>query len=58
MLVNDMGRKFGAGIDLTNYEVKSVKRGSGGYEYQYHKNGEREKLARDMEVGHLFFDLF
>jgi len=57
MLVNDMGRKFGPGIDLTNHEVKSAKRGSS-YEYQYHKNGGREKLARDMEVGHLFFDYF
>ena len=25
MLVNDLGRKFGAGIDLANYEVKSAK---------------------------------
>lgn len=57
MLVNDMGRKFGPGIDLTNYEVKSAKRGSS-YEYQYHKNGGREKLAKDMQVGHLFFDYF
>ena len=57
MLVNDMGRKFGPGIDLTNHEVKSAKRG-GSYEYQYHKNGGREKLAKDMEVGHLFFDYF
>ena len=55
MLVNDLGRKFGAGIDLTNYEVKSAKRG-GSYEYQYHKNTGLEKLAKDMEVGHLFFD--
>jgi hypothetical protein len=55
MLVNDMGRKFGAGIDLTNYEVKSAKR-PGGYEYQYHKLAGREKLVKDMEVGHLFFD--
>jgi hypothetical protein len=57
MLVNDLGRKFGAGIDLANYEVKSAKRG-GSYEYQYHKNTGREKLARDIEVGHLFFDYF
>jgi len=57
MLVNDLGRKFGAGIDLTNYEVKSAKRG-GSYEYQYHKNTGREKLVKDMEVGHLFFDYF
>jgi hypothetical protein len=55
MLVNDMGRKLGPGIDLTNYEVKSAKR-PGGYEYQYHKLGGREKLLKDMEVGHLFFD--
>jgi hypothetical protein len=57
MLVKDLGRKFGAGIDLANYEVKSAKRG-GSYEYQYHKNTGREKLARDIEVGHLFFDYF
>ncbi len=55
MLVNDLGRKFGAGIDLANHEVKSAKRG-GSYEYQYHKNTGRNKLARDAEVGHLFFD--
>lgn len=57
MLVRDLGRKFGAGIDLTNHEVKSAKRGSS-YEYQYHKNTGRAKLVRDMEVGHLFFDYF
>jgi hypothetical protein len=55
MLVNDLGRKLGGGIDLQNNEVKSAKRGSG-YEYQYHKDGGRMKLARDREVGHLFFD--
>ncbi len=57
MLVNDMGRKFGPGIDLSNHEVKSAKRGAS-YEYQYHKHGGQEKLARDMEVGHLFFDYY
>lgn len=57
ILVNDLGRKFGAGIDLTNYEVKSAKRG-GSYEYQYHKDTGKEKLLKDMEVGHLFFDYF
>lgn len=57
MLVNDLGRKFGAGIDLANYEVKSAKRG-GSYEYQYHKNTGLDKLAKDLEVGHLFFDYF
>ncbi len=57
MLVKDLGRKFGAGIDLANYEVKSAKRGSS-YEYQYHKNTGLDKLAKDAEVGHLFFDYF
>lgn len=57
MLVNDLGRKFGAGIDLANFEVKSAKRRTG-YEYQYHKLTGREKLAKDMKVGHLFFDYF
>ena len=55
MLVNDLGRKLGAGIDLANHEVKSAKRGSS-YEYQYHKETGRQKLAKDAEVGHLFFD--
>ena len=57
MLVNDLGRKFGAGIDLSNYEVKSAKR-KGSYEYQYHKDTGRDKLIKDMEVGHLFFDYY
>jgi hypothetical protein len=57
ILVKDLGRKLGAGIDLANYEVKSAKRG-GSYEYQYHKNTGMEKLSKDMEVGHLFFDYF
>jgi hypothetical protein len=55
MLVKDLGRKLGAGVDLANHEVKSAKSG-GSYEYQYHKNTGREKLLRDIEVGHLFFD--
>jgi hypothetical protein len=55
MLVNDLGRKLGAGIDLANNEVKSAKQG-GSYEYQYHKHSGREKLAKDMTVGHLFFE--
>lgn len=57
MLVKDLGRKLGAGIDLANYEVKSAKKG-GSYEYQYHRNSGRDKLSRDMEVGHLFFEYF
>jgi hypothetical protein len=57
MLTKDLGRKLGAGIDLANYEVKSAKRNAS-YEYQYHKVTGREKLARDAEVGHLFFDYY
>lgn len=57
MLVNDVGRKFGAGIDLENNEVKSAKRGAS-YEYQYHRNTGLEKLRKDMTVGHLFFEYF
>lgn len=55
LLVKDLGRKFGAGVDLANYEVKSAKH-KAGYEYQYHKHSGREKLAKDALVGHLFFD--
>jgi hypothetical protein len=54
MLVKDLGRKLGAGIDLANHEVKSAKN-SGSYEYQYHKNTGKDKLAADANVGHLFF---
>lgn len=55
ILVNDLGTKLGAGIDLSGYEVKSATHGSN-YEYQYHKNTGKEKLRKDVEVGHLFFD--
>jgi len=55
MLVNDFGSKLSAGIDLANNEVKSAKQG-GSYEYQYHKITGKEKLAKDMTVGHLFFE--
>jgi hypothetical protein len=55
ILVDDLGRKLAAGIDLSNYEVKSAVAG-GSYEYQYHKNTGKQKLARDMKVGHLFFE--
>jgi hypothetical protein len=57
ILVNDIGRKIGAGIDLANFEVKSAKNG-GSYEYQYHKDAGKEKLTKDMKVGHLFFDYY
>lgn len=55
MLVRDLGTKLGAGIDLAGYEVKSAGP-SASYEYQYHKNTGQDKLAKDREVGHLFFE--
>lgn len=55
ILVRDVGKKLAKGIDLTQHEVKSAQAG-GSYEYQYHKNTGKEKLKRDIEVGHLFFD--
>ena len=55
ILVRDVGRKLAAGIDLSQYEVKSA-HDCGSYEYQYHKNTGKDKLRRDAEVGHLFFD--
>jgi len=55
ILVRDLGKKLAAGIDLSEYEVKSAT-GGGSYEYQYHKLGGKQKLRSDMEVGHLFFD--
>jgi hypothetical protein len=55
ILVKDLGKKLAAGIDLSQYEVKSATEG-GSYEYQYHKLTGKDKLQRDMDVGHLFFD--
>lgn len=55
MLVRDVGHKLASGIDLSNNEVKSAVSG-GSYEYQYHRNTGRQKLAHDTRVGHLFFD--
>jgi hypothetical protein len=55
ILVKDAGKKLAAGVDLSEHEVKSAEKG-GSYEYQYHKRTGKEKLLRDMEVGHLFFD--
>jgi hypothetical protein len=55
ILVRDVGKKLAAGIDLSEFEVKSAVDG-GNYEYQYHKNTGKEKLASDALVGHLFFD--
>ena len=55
ILLRDPGKKKAAGVDLSQYEVKSAFNG-GSYEYQYHKNTGKDKLQKDMEVGHLFFD--
>ena len=55
ILLRDPGKKRAAGIDLTQHEVKSALDG-GNYEYQYHKDSGKEKLKRDSQVGHLFFD--
>lgn len=55
ILVKDLGQKLAAGIDLSHYEVKSAAAG-GSYEYQYHKNTGKAKLAADMTAGHLFFE--
>lgn len=54
-MLRDPGKKRAAGIDLSQYEVKSALDG-GNYEYQYHKNTGKDKLRKDMEAGHLFFD--
>jgi len=55
ILLRDPGRKQTAGIDLSQYEVKSAL-GEGNYEYQYHKLTGKKKLQTDLKVGHLFFD--
>jgi hypothetical protein len=55
ILVRDVGKKLAVGIDLAGHEVKSAYAG-GSYEYQYHKRTGKDKLKRDAEVGHLFFD--
>ena len=55
ILVDDIGQKLAAGIDLSNFEVKSAVSG-GSFEYQYHRNTGLQKLAHDIRVGHLFFE--
>jgi hypothetical protein len=55
ILIDDVGKKLAAGVDLSGHEVKSAANG-GSYEYQYHKNRGKDKLLEDMTVGHLFFD--
>jgi hypothetical protein len=55
ILVKDVGKKLGRGVDLSQHEVKSAENG-GPYEYQYHKETGKEKLREDTQVAHLFFD--
>lgn len=55
ILIRDPGKKQAAGIDLSQYEIKSAFEG-GSYEYQYHKKTGKKKLQTDLQVGHLFFD--
>ena len=54
ILVQDVGKKMGKGIDLSHHEIKSAVHG-GSFEYQYHKLGGKKKLREDMRAGHLFF---
>lgn len=53
ILVRDRGVSTHGGLDLEGYEVKSATYGSA-FEYQYHRNSWREKLAADRAAGHLF----
>lgn len=55
MIVQDVGTKLGAGIDLAGHEVKSAGPGAA-YEYQYHRKTGAAKVAKDAQVGHLFFE--
>jgi hypothetical protein len=55
ILVKDVGKKLAGGIDLLQHEVKSAFDG-GSYEYQYHKRTGKDKLRKDLQAGHLFFD--
>ncbi len=55
ILVQDVGKKLGAGLDLEGFEVKSAA-SEGAYEYQYHKKTGKQKLQEDMDAGHLFFN--
>ena len=53
ILVRDRGLPTQSGLDLERYEVNSATYGSS-FEYQYHRNSWREKLAADRAAGHLF----
>jgi len=52
ILVNDVA-KNGNGCDLLKHEVKSAK-SENSFEYQYHRNSWKEKLAHEHEIDHVF----
>ena len=54
ILVRDTGSAGMSGLDLEQYEVKSVQGTSSGFEYQYHRDSWQVKLAADRQAGHLF----
>lgn len=52
LLTDDRGTGKSSGSDLQNHEVKSVS-GTGGAEYQYHRNSGLEKLEHDKSLAHI-----
>ncbi len=55
ILVRDQGKASMSGLDLEQYEVKSVQ-GASSYEYQYHRNSWKQKLAADRSAGHILIN--
>jgi hypothetical protein len=54
ILVGDVCRLYtNEGADLTNHEVKS-RLNNQSFEYQYHKNSWREKLAKEPLIRHIY----
>ena len=53
ILLKTTGAASRSGPDLGVHEVKSAVHG-GSFEYQYHRNSWKEKLAADRRAGHVF----
>ena len=53
ILLKTTGTASRSGPDLGDHEVKSAVDG-GSFEYQYHRNSWKEKLAADRRAGHVF----
>ena len=53
ILLKTTGAASRSGPDLGEHEVKSAVDG-GSFEYQYHRNSWKEKLAADRRAGHVF----